>query len=696
MNPRGLATRVGSNNSSTSDMADHSEIARRVEELRAEVARHERLYRVENQPEITDARFDALVRELRDLEDTHPDLARSDSPTRTVGDDRLEAFATVRHLRPMASLDNTYNRDELFAFDQRLMRALEDERPDPGEPLPYLIEPKIDGLAISLVYENGELVRAVTRGNGEEGDNVTANVRTIPAIPDTLAGGGHPSLIEIRGEIYMTLAEFQRVNQEREKDGQPKFMNPRNLAAGTVKQLDPRVVARRRLEIVLYGVGVHEGVRFGEQHEIHECFRAWGLPVAEKYWRARGIEEAWTAIEELDELRATFAYPTDGAVIKLDRTDWQQLAGSTSKAPRWAISYKFAAEQAETVLRKISIQVGRTGALTPVAELDPVVIAGSTVSRATLHNEDEIARKDVREGDTVIVEKAGEIIPAVVRVVTEKRPAESHPFDFAARLRELGHDAERVPGQAAWRLKGGNNPKLTRRRIEHFAGRTAMDIDGLGTEIVRQLIEADLVRDIPDLYRLKTEDLLPLDKFARKSAENLVAAIDASRANDLWRLLHGLGIPHVGTQSAKDLARHFKSLDALMAADSDTLAEIDGVGPIMAESISAFFADPDNEARVRALVDDAKVNTRALESKGADQPKILAGLTFVITGTLPSLSREEAKALIESAGGKCTGSVSKKTDYLLAGQSAGSKLDKANSLGVPVIDEAKLRSMLEG
>ena len=676
-------------------MAEKSDIARRAEALRAEVARHERLYRVENKPEITDARFDALVRELRGLEEAHPELAAPDSPTRTVGDDRLDAFETVRHIRPMASLDNTYSRDELFAFDQRLMRALAGDRSDPGEPLPYIVEPKIDGLAISLVYEGGELVRAVTRGNGEEGDNVTANVRTIPTLPDKLGGGDPPALIEIRGEIYMTLAEFQRVNQEREKEGQPKFMNPRNLAAGTIKQLDPRVVARRRLEIVLYSVGAHEGVRFDRQHEVHECFRAWGLHVVEKYWQARGIEEAWAAVEELDGLRSTFAYPTDGAVIKLDHVGWQEIAGATSKAPRWAISYKFAAEQAETVLRKISIQVGRTGALTPVAELDPVVIAGSTVSRATLHNEDEIARKDIREGDTVIVEKAGEIIPAVVRVVTEKRPDGSAPFDFAARLRELGHDAERVPGQAAWRLKSRNNPDLTRRRIEHFAGRSAMDIDGLGTEIVRQLIEADLVRDIPDLYRLKADDLLPLEKFAQKSADNLVAAIDASRANDLWRLIHGLGIPHVGAQSAKDLARHFKTLGALMAADQDTLAEVDGIGPVMAESITAFFADPDNEARLRALVDEAGVNTRALES-GDETAQTLAGLTFVITGTLPSLSRDEAKALVESAGGKCTGSVSKKTDYLLAGESAGSKLDKANALGIPVIDEAKLRTMLEG
>ncbi|MCC5805813.1 MAG: NAD-dependent DNA ligase LigA [Opitutales bacterium] len=676
-------------------MAENSDIARRVEELRAEVARHERLYRVENRPEITDTRFDALLRELRKLEDAHPDLAPPDSPTRTVGDDRLEAFETVRHLRPMASLDNTYSRDELFAFDQRLLRVLAEERADPGDPLPYIVEPKIDGLAISLVYENGKLTRAVTRGNGEEGDNVTANVRTIPTLPDTLAGGGHPGLIEIRGEIYMTLAEFRRVNGEREAEDQPKFMNPRNLAAGTIKQLDPRVVARRRLEIVLYSVGALEGGRFDEQHEIHECFRAWGLPVVEKYWQAQGIEKAWAAVEELDRLRSTFAYPTDGAVIKLDNTNWQQIAGSTSKAPRWAISYKFAAEQAETVLRKVSIQVGRTGALTPVAELDPVVVAGSTVSRATLHNEDEIARKDIREGDTVIVEKAGEIIPAVVRVVTEKRPPDAEPFDFAARLRDLGHNAERVPGQAAWHLKGRNNPELTRRRIEHFAGRTAMDIDGLGTEIVRQLIGADLVRDLPDLYRLKAEDLLPLEKFARKSADNLVAAIDASRANDLWRLIHGLGIPHVGAQSAKDLARHFGSLDALMAADTEILAEVDGIGPVMAESITAFFADPDNEARVRALVDEANVNTRALESRD-ETPQNLSGLTFVITGTLPSLSRDEAKALIEKAGGKCTGSVSKKTDYLLAGESAGSKLDKADTLGIHVIDEPKLRALLEG
>ncbi len=677
-------------------MAERTDIARQIETLRQEVARHEYLYRVENQPEITDSEFDAMLRQLRELEEAHPALVTPGSPTRTVGDDRLAAFETVPHLQPMGSLDNTYNRGELTAFNQRLVRALAGERPDPERSLPYIVEPKIDGLAISLVYEKGRLVRAVTRGNGVEGDDVTANARTIASLPPSLKTAKPPALVEVRGEIFMTFAEFNRINEEREADGLPKFMNPRNLAAGTIKQLDTRVVAKRKLELVVYGLGAHEGVRFERQQDIHQQIKDWGLPAFERIWTTDGIEAAWSAIEALDGSRADFTYPTDGAVIKLDHIPWQQLAGTTSKAPRWAISYKFAAEQGETVLRKISLQVGRTGALTPVAELDPVVIAGSNVSRATLHNEDEIRRKDIREGDTVIVEKAGEIIPAIVRVVTDKRPPTAVPFDFPARLRELGHDAERLPGQAAWRLKAHDSPDLVRRRLEHFAGRNAMDIDGLGSEIIRQLIDADLVRDVPDLFRLTTDDLLPLDKFARKSAENLIRAIDEARGNDLWRLLHGIGIPHVGVQSAKDLARHFKSINALMAADEEALATIDGVGPIMACAIRGFFADPENEARVRTLLDEAKVNGETHKTAGEEQPQTLAGKTFVITGTLPTLSRDEAKARIEAAGGKATGSVSKKTSCVVAGTEAGSKLTKAQEIGIPVIDEATLLEMLEG
>ena len=485
-------------------MSDLNDIAEQMDRLRREIERHEALYRRDSSPEISDQEFDRMVKELQRLESEYPLFAQPDSPTRQVGDDRTEGFRTVRHIVPMQSLDNTYNKEDLFDFDRRLRRLLGRDE------LEYLVEPKIDGLAISLTYQDGIYQRAVTRGNGEEGDDVTANVRTIHSLPAQLAGADGVGTIEIRGEVFMTRAEFERINAGREAEGQPKFMNPRNLASGTLKQLDPKVVARRKLELVCYGVGAVEGIGFSRQHQLREAFAKWGLPTVEKAWRVKGIEAAWEAIGELDRLRGGFAYPTDGAVLKLDDFSGQQQAGSTSKAPRWAISYKFAAEQAETRLCGISIQIGRTGVLTPVAELEPVQIAGTTVSRATLHNEDEIRRKDVREGDFVIVEKAGEVIPAVVRVVREKRPGKSVPFDFKERLTELGFDAERVPGMAAWRLKGSTNPVRLRRQIEHFASRQAMDIDGLGKEIVKQLVESGLVRDIADLYGLRVEDVSDL------------------------------------------------------------------------------------------------------------------------------------------------------------------------------------------
>lgn len=668
-------------------MADMNDIAGQMERLRREIERHERLYRIENQPEISDQDFDRLVKELEALEAEYPLFARPDSPTRKVGDDRSSGFATVTHRVPMQSLDNTYNREELFEFDKRLRKVLGGEEPE------YLVEPKIDGLAISLTYENGRLVQAVTRGNGEQGDEVTANVRTIRSLPGKLAGGETVPLIEIRGEIFMTREEFDRINAEREKEGQPRFMNPRNLASGTLKQLDSRLVAQRKLEIVCYGIGAAEGVRFKHQHQLREQFQAWGLPVVEKAWRVRGIEAAWGAIEELDSIRSRFAYPTDGAVLKLDDIAGQQRAGSTSKAPRWAISYKFAAEQAETRLHAITIQIGRTGALTPVAELEPVEIAGTMVSRATLHNEDEIRRKDVREGDWVVVEKAGEIIPAVVRVVSDKRPADSVPFDFPARLKELGHEAERVPGQAVWRLKGDANPVRLRRQLEHYAGRQAMDIEGLGREVVKQLVETGLVRDIADLYGLQASDLLDLEKFAEKSANNLVEAIARSREADLWRFIHGLGIPLIGAEAAKLLAVTFGTMGVLMQAREEALNAIDGIGPKMTESLLQYFSEPANIERIRRLYQEAGLNMESRLQKPAGDAS-LSGKTFVLTGTLPNWTRSEAKARIEAAGGKVAGSVSGKTDFVVAGDEAGSKLSKARDLGVAILDEAGLRALL--
>ncbi|WP_238710447.1 NAD-dependent DNA ligase LigA [Oceanipulchritudo coccoides] len=667
--------------------SEDQDIGQQIERLRNEIARHERLYRKENQPEISDQEFDRMVKELEELEAQYPLFSSSESPTRKVGDDRSKGFITVRHRVPMQSLDNTYNQSELFDFDTRLKRLL------PGLQPVYLVEPKIDGLAISLTYEKGRFVQAVTRGNGEEGDDVTENVRTIHSLPDRLKGDDFPDLIEIRGEIYMTRKEFKRINKEREASDLPRFMNPRNLASGTLKQLDPAVVAQRKLEIVCYGVGEIRGMTFHHQHEFNELFSAWGLPTVERVWQAEGIENAWKAVEELDALRLEFAYPTDGAVLKLDDLSLQQEAGSTSKAPRWAISYKFAAEQAETLLREITIQIGRTGNLTPVAELEPVEIAGTTVSRATLHNEDEIRRKDVREGDTVIVEKAGEIIPAVVRVVTEKRKKDSSPFDFKGRLDELGFEAERVPGQAAWRLRASDNPVRLRRQIEHFAGRQAMDIDGLGKEIVRQLVERGLVRDVADLYGLGADELAGLDKFAEKSANNLVAAIATSREADLWRVIHGLGIPMIGAEAAKLLASTFGTMERLTKASTEDLAAIDGIGPKMADSLVDYFNEDANRERIRRLFQEAGLKMESsLERHNDEGP--LSGKTLVLTGTLPSMTRDEAKAKIEKAGGKVTGSVSRKTDFLVAGAEAGSKLEKARKLDVAILDQEALLAIL--
>jgi DNA ligase (NAD+) len=668
-------------------MAELDDIAQRMDWLRREIERHEHLYRIENLPEISDPEFDRLVKELESLEAEYPLFVSQDSPTRKVGDDRLPGFETVKHRLPMQSLDNTYNQEELVNFDTRLKRLLGDAEPE------YLVEPKIDGLAISLVFEYGRLVQAITRGNGEQGDDVTGNVRTIRTLPSQLKGAESIPLVEIRGEIYMSQEAFEWINAQREAEGLPKFMNPRNLASGTLKQLDPAVVAKRRLEIVCYGLGAVDGISFSRQSDLREKFSEWGLPVVERSWRVNGIESAWNAIEELDTLRDGFSYPTDGAVIKLNELAGQARAGSTSKAPRWAISYKFAAEQAETRLKEITIQIGRTGALTPVAELEPVEIAGSMVSRATLHNEDEIKRKDVREGDWVIVEKAGEIIPAVVRVVQEKRDPDSQPFDFLNRLEELGHQAERVPGQAVWRLKGTENPVQLRRQLEHFAGRQAMDIDGLGKEVVKQLVEHGLVRDITDLYGLRADDLIGLDKFARKSADNLVDAIARSREADLWRLIHGLGIPLIGAEAAKLLAMRFGSMGALCQTRPEVLNEIDGIGPKMTDSLISYFDDPDNRERIRRLYQEAGLN---MESKLTvpDEETELTGKTFVLTGTLPTWTRDQAKEAIVKAGGKVTSSVSKKTSFVVAGEEAGSKLAKARNLGVEVIDEDALKAML--
>lgn len=655
-----------------------------IASLRNEIAEHDRLYYKDAQPTIDDQAYDRLKAQLAELEAANPELDFGASPTQSVGDDRLDAFESYRHRKPMLSLDNTYSVEELKEFGQRLSKRF------PERPLTYLVEPKIDGVAVSLTYEKGAFVRAVSRGNGVEGDDITSNVRNIEGLPKTIENA--PTVLEVRGEIYMQHEEFKRINAQREADGQPLYANPRNLAAGTIKLLDPTEARSRKLSIVLYGIGACEPEDyFSAQSEIQTRLKDWNFPVLEKYWLANGIDEAWSCIEELDTLRQRFTYPTDGAVVKLDDFALQEEAGFTSKAPRWAIAYKFEAERAETLLREISLQIGRTGAVTPVALLEPVQLAGTTVSRATLHNEDEIQRKDIRPGDTVLVQKAGEIIPQVLGVNLSKRPAESQPFDFGEHLKSLGIEAERDPTQAVWRIVSKDDPIRQQRALQHFASRQCMDIENLGTAVVEQLVSRGFAKNQADLYTLTAEQLLQLDKFAEKSAQNLISALEASKTRELWQLIHGLGIPHVGKQSAKDLEANFDALDGISSASVEQLESIDGIGSVMAESIHAWFADADNAALIERL---RSYGLNFQSSRQAEAEGVLADKTIVLTGTLPSLTRGEATKLIEAAGGRTSSSVSKKTDFLLAGDAAGSKYTKAEKLGVKILDENAFKDLI--
>ena len=723
----------------------------RIAALRTELARHDELYYRQARPEIGDFEYDILKRELADLEAVHPEFAAGASPTKRVGDDRAEGFARVRHRQAMMTLDNTYDEGELRDFHARLVKLLG------TDDLAYTVEPKIDGLAVSLTYEHGKLVRAVTRGDGEEGDDVTANVRTIRTLPESLKETGNrrpetgkagpetgnrkpetgelplfaeategvrelaglradaaapstvhrppntgsPDLIEIRGEVFLRIEEFQRINREQEEAGLEPYANPRNLAAGTLKLLDPVEVAKRRLEIVLYGLGACEPAELaGSQSDYLAQLAAWGLPVVEKSWAVRGIDAVWAAIRELDERRRGFAYATDGAVVKLDRLDQQQRAGFRGEgqsarklSPRWACAYKFAPDRAETRVNAITIQVGRTGALTPVAELEPVLLAGTTVKRATLHNAEEIARKDVRPGDAVLIEKAGEIIPAVVQVLVEKRPAGLAPYVFPTSCPICGTAATRAEGEVVWRCPNADCPEKVRRRLEHFASKGCLDIDGLGEEVVGLLIERGLVKTIPDIFRLRLEELLPLKKSGEVWAGNLIAAIAARKHADLWRVLNGLGIPQVGAAASKDLAQRFRSLDAIAAASEADLLNVGGFGERTVGLLRDWFAQPTNQA---LLADLRAAGLEPTPPAAAGTGAPLAGKTLVLTGTLPTLSREAATELIEQAGGKVSGSVSKKTHYVVAGEEAGSKLEKARALGVTVLDEPGLRQLVAG
>jgi DNA ligase (NAD+) len=667
-----------------------------ITRLRQEIQRHEELYRKKHAPEISDFEFDKLVDHLADLERQFPNEA---GPDLGIGDDKSEGFQQADHRAPMLSLDNTYDEADFRAFGERLYKALG------GSGLEFIVEPKVDGVAVSLTFEKGRFVRAVTRGNGARGDDVTANVSLIREIPPTIQGA--PEFLEVRGEIYMELAEFQRLNREREAEGEPLYANPRNLAAGTVKLLDGEEAKRRQLSIVCYGLGACEPANaFASLKEFKQKLAAWGFPIRDDIAVQQGVDAAWQAIQQLDLLRRDLPFPTDGAVVKVNRLEDQRRAGTTSKFPHWAVAFKFPPDQAETILRSISMQVGRTGAITPVAELDPVLLAGSTVARATLHNADEIARKDIREGDTVRIQKAGEIIPQVLSVVVAKRPADSQPFHFEGRLKELGLDAVRVGDEAAYKLRAPSRD-MKIRRLVHFACKQCLDIDGLGDAVAEQLIDLGLVDAPVDAFKLNRGEWMMLEGFKEKSVDNMQAGLEQAKQRELWRAIHALGIPNVGMQTAKDLARHFKSMDALEAVKREQLltflrfnkntgepvyeSVISGVGVEVSESILSFFSDPNHRDWVQAM---RVAGLNLVEAASRTAVTGIADKTFVLTGTLPSLGRDEARDMIEKAGGKVSGSVSKKTDYVVAGEEAGSKLTKAQELGVTILDEAGLRALL--
>ncbi len=666
---------------------------KRVAALRTELAEHNRRYYEEAAPTITDQQYDALYRELIDLETAHPELLTPDSPTQRVGGKPLEEFSQIRHRVPMLSLDNTYSEEEVAEFYRRVQKAL------PGREVPVIIEPKIDGVAVSLFYENGALKYAATRGDGVVGDDITQNARTIRTIPRGLHGDALPERLEVRGEVYLPKSGFARLNRERTEAGLPAFANPRNAAAGSLKQLDPAVAAKRPLAFVAHSFGLLEGGS-AELHSQSEMFRlltACGLKISERLWTAATAEDILQAIRELDGVRRGFEYETDGAVVKVDSFAQRNRLGLTSKSPRWAMAYKYESERAETKLLDILIQVGRTGVLTPKAILEPVPIAGTTVARATLHNADEIKRKDIRIGDTVAIEKAGEIIPAVVLVRTDLRTGKEKAYHFPESCPSCGQPVAQDPEEVAIRCLNTACPAQVRRRLEHFASRGAMDIEGLGEASVDQLVTHGLVKSIPDIYELKAEALAELERMGKKSAENLVNGIAASKERPLWKLIFGLGILHVGATGARALVAEFKTLDTLLEAPLDRIRRARDIGEVVGLSVHEFITNPANREnldRLRAAgLNFGDRDPAPLAGSGGGSP--MTGTRWVITGTL-SQPREEISELILEKGGKVSGSLSNKTDYLLAGEEAGSKLEKAKTLGVKTVDEAEFRRMLGG
>lgn len=659
---------------------------REISRLREALDDHNYRYYVLNAPTVSDEEYDRLLRKLIELENAYPSLITPDSPSQRVGSDLTKIFPTVRHVQPMMSLSNSYDENDLKEFDRRVRELLEQA------PYEYVCELKFDGVAISLIYEEGRLVRGLTRGDGEQGEDVTPNLKTIRSIPLRIEKPVAPTF-EVRGEVLMFRADFQAYNAKRVEAGEPPFANPRNSSAGTLKLQDPKEVADRSLKFFAYylrSLGSRETIK--SHFDGLEKLKAMRFPVMDSYRRCAGLSDVLDYCREWESKRLDLPFDIDGVVVKVNRLDQQEILGATAKSPRWAIAFKFKAQQVETVVRDIALQVGRTGTVSPVAELEPVFLAGSTISRATLHNEDFISELDIRIGDTVVIEKGGDVIPKVTQVVLGKRPKQSKPFRFPSRCPVCGHWL--LKDESAWRCENLSCDAQVKRRIEHFSSRNAMDIENLGEAVVAQLVDAGLIHNVADLYFLKAEPLLELERMGEKSVSNLLAAIEKSKQQSLERLIYALGIRFVGEESAHDLAKHFKTLDRLEKADETALLEVDGVGEKVASSVMTFFRNPDTQ-RVIDQLKKAGVRMEYQEDpQAAAVDKVFAGKTFVLTGTLPNLGRNEATKMIEIRGGKVSGSVSKKTDFVLAGDDAGSKLQKARELGIAVIDEEQFRKML--
>jgi len=667
-------------------MTRSADVSARLDELREQINRHNHLYYADDRPEVSDAEYDRLWRELVALEQAHPELVTPDSPTQRPGGRRAETFTPVEHMVAMLSLDNAMTVEELQEFEARIRRAV------PGLTPAYVCEPKIDGLGVALLYERGRFVRGATRGDGRIGEDISQNLRTIKSIPATLSGplkGARK--LEVRGEVYMPREAFARLNAGLEEAGQPVFANPRNAAAGAVRQKDPAVTASRPLAIFLYHVSVLEPPGFRSQWERLEALRQSGFPVNPRSQRAGTLDEVVAYCRTLEAERDALGYDADGVVVKVDDLEHQRRLGATAHHPRWAIAYKFTARQATTRVLGITINVGKSGALTPTAQLEPVELAGVTVSNVSLHNEDEVRRKDVRVGDTVLVERAGDVIPYLVQVVTDKRPPDAVPFTMPTHCPACGGLAARVEGEAVWRCTNTACPAQLKERLFHWGSRRAMDIEGLGEVIIGQLVDRGLVRDFADLYALDVDTLADLERLAKKSAQNLHRAIEASKTRGLTRLLNALGIRMVGERAAQLLAARFGTMERLVAASEADINEIYGIGPQIAQAVTTFLAEPRNRATIERL---AAAGVVMAEEGHTEGPRPLEGKTLVLTGGLATLSRDQAKDLVLRLGGRITGSVSKKTDYVIVGEDAGSKVDDAKRLGVATLDEAAFLKLM--